>query len=54
MPLRCRVFGHRWGLWISGSWHEPNFGATAGSMLHAHCKRCPARYRDALREEQRG
>lgn len=52
-PLwRCRVFGHKWGAWIGGSWHAPNFGATRGALSMLQCKRRGRRWSDDLLERR--
>lgn len=43
IPLRCRVFGHRFGRWVAGTWLSPSW--SDGSADALHCRRCGMRYR---------
>jgi hypothetical protein len=49
VPWRCRISGHKWGVWMPGGtgWHVPNWGSTRGSLIAmAECKRCSVSYAD--------
>lgn len=43
---RCRIFNHKWGAWIDGRWHSPDW-VVGGAASHLYCKRCEVRYHDA-------
>jgi hypothetical protein len=43
-PLRCQWFGHKWGMWFGGVWHNAPLWL-AGRSAPFVCKRCPARGR---------
>lgn len=45
---RCRIFGHKWGAWLGGTWHTPLW-VVGGATRHLYCKRCEVGYHDVNR-----
>lgn len=51
IPLLCRIFGHKWGSWMTGRWQAPTWW-TGGVETFFVCKRCDMRYIDTLPRKQ--